>query len=531
MMKFFNTAGPVNKDIHYKIDPLTRWKLDEILTLIKQQKYFLLHSPRQTGKTSCMLALQEHLNAANDYVAIYANFESGQASRNDIAVGLNGILFELISRSARVLGQKLPFTAKSMLNDAGPTDALNAALQALCAFSEKPVVLFIDEIDSLIGDTLISVLRQLRAGYDSRPEHFPISIMLCGVRDIQDYRIHRADKEIITGGSAFNIKAESLTLGNFSQTETIKLLNEHTKETGQQFAKGVAEYIHDQTGGQPWLVNAVAYEVTFKMEENRDPKVVITEDKVREAINRVIVSKATHIDQLAHKLSEPRVHRVILPIILGESIEANEDDLSYCVDLGLIKNSDVGYIISNPIYREVIPRELSTVRQAAFKTHFSPQWIREDNSLDTDKLFELFTDFWRENSEIWGTKIAGYEEAAPHLVFQAFLQRVANGAGYVRREYALGRKRTDLYLEWHGGDKVAPKKQRVIIELKIMRKKDKLETLKQTAIAQTAEYSKRCNGTENHILIFDRDETTDWHEKVFKETVQHDGMTFKIWGV
>ena len=84
-------------------------------------------------------------------------------------------------------------------------------------------------IDALIGDTLISVLRQLRSGYDKRPKVFPISIILCGIRDIKDYRIHRSNNDIITGGSAFNIKAESLRLGNFSKENTKNLLLEHTK--------------------------------------------------------------------------------------------------------------------------------------------------------------------------------------------------------------------------------------------------------------------------------------------------------------
>jgi len=69
-------------------------------------------------------------------------------------------------------------------------------------------VLLVDEIDTLIGDTLIAVLRQLRAGYHRRPKSFPQSVVLCGVRDVRDYRIHSAaDGALVTGGSAFNVKA------------------------------------------------------------------------------------------------------------------------------------------------------------------------------------------------------------------------------------------------------------------------------------------------------------------------------------
>ena len=153
-----------------------------------------------------------------------------------------------------------------------------------CATLSKPLVLLVDEIDALIGDTLISVLRQIRSGYDKRPDHFPQSVILCGVRDIRDYRIH-SDKEktIITGGSAFNIKAESLRLGNFIQTEVDQLLEAHTQETGQKFDTRAKDLIWNYTQGQPWLVNALAYETCFKMKEARDRKQVITEDKVIQA--------------------------------------------------------------------------------------------------------------------------------------------------------------------------------------------------------------------------------------------------------
>ena len=430
-MKFFNTAGPVNKDMHYKIDPLHRWDLEEILHLVKQEKYFILHAPRQTGKTSCMLALQDYLNASGEYNAIYLNVEGAQAARNDVERGIGAIVNNL-SRSVNNSAQEVRLM--EIVNENKCDDALNAALQYISESSPKPIVLFIDEIDSLVGDTLISVLRQIRASYEKRPGKFPASLVLCGVRDIQDYRIQRSNQDIITGGSCFNIKAESLRLGNFTRDDVHTLLMEHTLETGQKFDDGVADYIFEQTDGQPWLVNAVAYEVTFKMKENRDHSVLLTKDMVSIAINRLIVSRAVHLDQLADKLKEDRVRRVILPMILNEEASgAFDTDREYCVDLGLIKDSPRGFVIANAIYQEIIPREISRTKQEDFKTRFAPQWIQPDGSLDTSLLFELFTDFWRTNSEIWSKSMSGYEEAAPHLVFQAFLQRVANGCGFVRR--------------------------------------------------------------------------------------------------
>ncbi|MEA1911700.1 MAG: PD-(D/E)XK nuclease domain-containing protein, partial [Spirochaetota bacterium] len=350
---------------------------------------------------------------------------------------------------------------------------------------------------------------------------------------IKDYRIRTSGQEIITGGSAFNIKAESLRLGNFTKDDVKNLLLEHTRETGQVFEDEVASYLFDETDGQPWLVNAIAYELTFKMKENRDHEVVLTKVMTEIARNRVILSRATHLDQLADKLSEDRVRRVILPMLQNIESKHNNDDKEYCIDLGLIKNSSRGLVIANNIYREIIPRELTNSRQDDFLMRFSPDWVSDDGSMDTEILFNMFTQFWRENSEIWASNIAGYQEAAPHLVFQAYLQRVANGGGYVFREYGLGRGRTDLMLKWRpsASSGTSSNEQRIVIELKVYSKGVSLKTLKEKALVQTLEYAKKSGSTENHIIIFDRDDQTDWREKLYTETCEFEGESFKIWGV
>jgi len=532
-MKFFNTAGPVNQEEHYKLDPLHRWDLEETLFLIQQKKYFVLHAPRQTGKTSCLLALQDYLNKSGNYNCIYLNVEGAQVARNDIAKGMKTILSQLCEEGKVCSQHSLPFTPASIIESSGAGDSLHSILRQLCEFSAKPLVLFIDEIDALVGDTLISVLRQLRSGYNNRPYKFPVSLILCGVRDIKDYRIYRSDGDIITGGSCFNIKSESLRLGNFSKDEVHKLLMEHTIETGQKFEDGVCDYIFGQTDGQPWLVNALAFELTFKMKENREPSILITKEMTKIAVNRIIVSRAVHLDQLADKLKEDRVRRVVLPMILGSDEGlANPDDEEYCIDLGLIKKGQKGLVIANPIYNEIIPRELTKSKQTNFLSRFDPQWINSDGSLNTRMLFNLFGDFWRKNTDIWKKDMSGYQEAAPHLVFQAFLQRVANGCGHVSREYALGRGRTDLFLEWEG-----PSIQRVVIELKIMRKRDGFETCRQEALEQTLEYAKKCSGSEYHkvechIIIFDRDKKmAEWQNGLFSKTVEHEGIETTLWGM
>jgi len=57
-------------------------------------------------------------------------------------------------------------------------------MSRLATYAPHPVVLLIDEIDALVGDTLILVLRQIRSGYDTRPSNYPSTVILCGVRDV-----------------------------------------------------------------------------------------------------------------------------------------------------------------------------------------------------------------------------------------------------------------------------------------------------------------------------------------------------------
>jgi hypothetical protein len=98
-MRLFNTEGPNVEEDHYCLPPLARWDLEEILTLIDQKKYFLLHAPRQTGKTTCLLALAEYLNRGGRYRAVYANIEPAQAARENVAMGMAAAV-EQIARGA-----------------------------------------------------------------------------------------------------------------------------------------------------------------------------------------------------------------------------------------------------------------------------------------------------------------------------------------------------------------------------------------------------------------------------------------------
>jgi DNA polymerase III delta prime subunit len=524
--RFFNTTGPIRKEKNYSIDPLTRVDLDGILSLIDQEKYFVLHAPRQTGKTSLLIALMNYLNKQGKYKTLYVNIEAAQAARENVSEGMQTILTALAQSSIFYLKDSFfKDNWKQIFAGSVGLFALNEALSQWCQQSEKPVALFIDEVDSLVGDTLISLLRQLRSGYPMRPGMFPQSIILCGVRDVRDYRMH-SDKEkaVITGGSAFNIKDRSLRLGNFSPEEIKTLYEQHTKETGQVFHQDVFPLVWEQTEGQPWLVNALAKEVCFEMKAGRDRKNEITVDMMIQAKENLILRRDTHLDQLTDKLKEKRVRGVIEPILasLDEIDRLPDDDVEYVVDLGLIKKKP-HLTIANRIYREIIPRQLTYTTQLKI-TQDGSWYMDRQGRLEMDKLLTAFQDFFRKHFESW-VEGFDYAEAGPQLLLQAFLQRIVNAGGRVEREYGLGRQRTDLLVVWPYKTGV----QQVVLELKL--RYGGLETTIKEGLEQTRVYMDKCGAKQGYLLIFNRSPKASWEEKIFHREKTYKGMKIKIYGM
>ena len=530
-MRFFNTTGPVVPADHYCIPPLQRVNLEEVLALIRDKRYFVLHAPRQTGKTSALLALRDLLNegAEGAYRCVYVNVESAQTARENVERGMRAILGSLGTRTRRTLGdESLARLWPAVLTTFGPEGALQEVLVRWAEADPTPTVLLIDEIDTLVGDTLIAVLRQLRAGYDERPDGFPQSVILCGVRDVRDYRIRSsAENTVITGGSAFNVKAASLRIGDFSETEVRHLVAQHTAETRQPFAEAALQEAWALTSGQPWLVNALAQEACFADAAGRDRSRAITAEAIHAARERIILRRETHLDQLTDKLQEERVKRVIAPLLSGSDAAETirPDDLQYVRDLGLVAR-DTPVRIANPIYREVIPRDLTWTTQE-YLPHDPTWYLDTDGGLNLTGLLTAFQGFFREHSEHWIERFQ-YREAGPQLLLQAFLQRIVNSGGRVEREYGLGRMRTDLLIVWPAG---APPEQTrwMVIECKVLR--GSLERTIREGLEQARAYMDLCGAAEGHLVIFDRTPGKAWKEKLFRREETGNGGPITVWGM
>jgi hypothetical protein len=493
---------------------------DELMKLIDSEQYFIIHAAHQSGKTTLLKALTRQINAEGKYYALYCSLEAIER----FTVQAEGIP-EIVKRIAFCIeNQYLPEGFAKNADYTNISGVLNTSLVRYCRSLDKPLVLFFDEADCLSGDTLITFLRQLCDGYVNRPDvPFVHSLALVGMRNLRGYNGDiRPDCESLERVSPFNIVAEYIDLRNFLPAEVAELYAQHTAETGQVFEPEAVDYVFEQTLGQPWLVNAIAREAVVKIlrEDYSQP---VTRNLVERAIQNIILARGTHFDSLIERLRDPRVRKVIEPLILGEEAEDKlSDDYLYTKNLGLIREINRKVEPANPIYAELIVRALSWNAQDSIAgTHedYTISRYLRDGKLDMDFLIQDFQEFWRENGEIWinryKTKLYQYDEAAPHLVLQAFLQRILNGDGHIIREMALGSKRADLCVVYDG--------HKYPIELKISQNMRKsIDPLK-----QISEYMDKVGSNTGWLVTFDRDTGKSWDVKIYmwKEYVDEKEIT------
>jgi hypothetical protein len=508
MERFFNTAGPCNQRSHYMLP--WRERLPDMKRLIDQELYFVVHAPRQVGKSTSFIHLAQELTEGGTYAALLASCETGQTARSDVMAGVMAIIQSIRSNAEYFLPEELR-PPDSDLDGVAAESRLGVFLKRWSLACPRPVVLFLDEIDALLDESLLSVLRQLRDGYFRRPTSFPHSMALIGLRDVRDYKI-KLRPEVPTAGtsSPFNVKVRSIRLRDFTAEEVAQLYRMHTEETGQQWSDEAVARAFELTQGQPRLANALAYQICS--EDLTDRTQVIGVEHIEAAKDALIERRDTHLDSLVARLNEERVRKVIEPILTGDvSFDPTfNDDFSFVRDLGLVVERDGTRRIANPIYQEIIPRILSYQIQTAIP--LDPRWfVADDGTLDLAKLIDGFLEFWQENGEVL---LAGmpYQEAAPHLVFMAYLQRVVNHGGRIEREFAVGTKRADLVVEFGG--------RKDVIELKLASASKAL----QRGLEQVFWYAKRLGREIGYLIIFDPKSDNPWEERGEIEQVEHQGV-------
>ncbi len=514
----FNTSGPCIPGEHYMLPPERR--LGAVQELIEQRKYFTLHAGRQTGKTTSLMWLERHLNASGRWRALRVDLQTAR-EQPEPAAAMRTIL-ENIDRALHLRhpGLARPDAEEVEAALRNPATALLAYLSRLTALDQRPLVLLLDEADGLVGPAMVSFLTQLRQGYIERSEApFPASVALVGQRQVRDYVLTTEDRKTVSWlgtTSPFNVTAEAMTLAPFAEAEVNELLGQHTGDTGQRFEPEAGRRIWELGRGHPWLTNALADQIVRR--DVKDRSVPIAALHVEAAKETIILERRTHIDSLVARLREPRVRRILEPMLAGTNLPAEplDDDVSYLLGLGLVRVERGELQIANPIYREVIPRALTWTLQISI--HQPTEWyVLPDGALDLPKLMAAWQSFWRKDGHLAAEGFS-YREAGPHLMLMAFLQRVVNGGGRIEREYALGRGALELMIFW--------KDARHAIEVKLRRDTD----TEVEALDQIARYLDRAELGEGWLVMFDLRKDVSWADKQLVRELEHEGKKIRLVG-
>ena len=328
-------------------------RLPGVRDLVSRGDYFVVHAPRQTGKTTALQALVSEINAKGDMFALYCTLESLQ-NRSD-PMQTNYAIRDLVADNVEMSPfYKAVSGAPELREERGGIGlAVRTVLQNVCRAIDKPVVVFFDEADCLVGDALISFLRQLRDGYVNRKMiPFPKSIALVGMLDVRDYKAQiRPDGQSLGQISPFNIIAEDMLIPNFTESDIAALYAQHTAETGQRFADGVVEAVWRWTRGQPWLVNAIANDCVAKIHGNRFDETITVED-VEAAKEAIIRKNSVHLDYLFDMANSQWIKPFVDAGFQGKLDVEQRNEKAYKVlsGLGLFRDVDGMLEFTNPLY-------------------------------------------------------------------------------------------------------------------------------------------------------------------------------------
>ncbi len=146
MARFFNTAGVCEPRKHYMLPP--RRRLPGVMTLIDEEAYFVVHAPRQSGKTTCFHHLARELTAAGRYAALLTTCETARTAGDDVGRGVNIVLHAVSEDARKDLPEELRPRPPETFASLPAEMQLNRYLADWCERSSRPVVLFLDEIEA-----------------------------------------------------------------------------------------------------------------------------------------------------------------------------------------------------------------------------------------------------------------------------------------------------------------------------------------------------------------------------------------------
>ncbi|MDR1856888.1 MAG: AAA-like domain-containing protein [Desulfovibrio sp.] len=496
--KRFNIEGPCDPERHYMVPALERLRIARDIAI--RGDYFLIHAPSQSGKSTFSEQIVNEINKTNDFHAIYCSLEPLNEF-SDVNDGLS-IIIDIINNEIECSHYLSSFGIERQ-KSGSLISGIRLALHNIAKAIDRKLIVFFDDVDCIHDEILITFLSQIRVGFNYRRKlMFPWSIAYIGLSSLHSYKVRlNAKCEDPETASPFNIIAESFRLESFDERQVELLYKQHTDATGQKFTPDAMKCAFYWSNGQPWLVNALAHQVV-ENDLRLDYSKVITAEHFNEAVHAILGRNDPHIGYLFEVLEDPRVERVVDPMLCGENYVSDSffDDLTYCLDIGLLSKNASGDICpSNPIYCEAIVWTLSFDIQADLPETIVYKWMDEEN-FDISSLLKEFQKFWYVHIKTC-KKHYSYKQSVQQLSLLGFIQGVIIDAAELKYELALGSFRVGVCVIYEG--------TAYPIEIRQAN-----TTSMPDALEQLSRYIDRCGAYEGWLVVFDRSKSRSRDEKI-----------------
>ena len=504
-MKEFNTTGLCNPNKHYMVDISN--KLYDIKKLVEKEKYFIINRPRQYGKTTTLLALENNLK--DKYLVISISFE-----------GIGNVVFsterefcrkfiELIEINLEYYNENLNKKLLDLSKNIDDFVSLSRTISSFIKEIDKEVILIIDEVDkSSDNQIFLDFLGMLRNKYLDREKGRGVtfkSVILAGVYDIKNLKLKLRPDEERKYNSPWNIAVPFNVDMSLSEKGIEGMLKEYKNDKNLNFdTLKAAEFIYFYTSGYPFLVSRICQIIDEVL------NVVWNEETMIKAVKLLLKEKNTLFDDVIKNMENNKdLREYIFDIVFnGEEKEFNIDNplIDLGVTFGYFKQEDEKVKISNRLLEQrlynyfITKLKIKNVAGYNIKSDFI-----EGNGLNIEKILLRFQQFMKEQ---YSSEDSKFIERQGRLIFLAFIKPIINGVGFDFKEVQISEeKRLDVVIVYNNN--------KYIIELKIWRG----EKYHQRGLQQLADYLDINEQNKGYLLIFNFNKDKEYK----KEVINNDG--------
>lgn len=483
-------------------------KLNQIIKMVDDGRYFTINRARQYGKTTMLSAITRALK--DRYYVIKLSFESS----DDIFTSLEAFCSSICEDFYDILSltdidSKILNVLEPKLNSQLPLRDFSRRITKVCKLADKPIILLIDEVDKNSNNrVLLGFLGMLRNKYLNMVDgldHSFKSVILAGVYDIKNLKLKFRSEEEARYNSPWNIATDFNVDMSFNPKEIATMLVDYEQDyhTGMDI-QAISQEIHNYTSGYPYLVSCICKTIHEKLEQDWSL------NGIQKAIKTIMLDKSTLFDDVIKNINNyPEFGTLVDNILVGgKTVPFNNynPNIELGVIFGVLKSVDNIVCISNRIFEIflydyfIVDRLIKDIVFSKYNGEKS-QFI-ENGKLNMEQVILKFQEFMKCE---YNDSRKSFLEDEGRLLFLCFLKPIINGTGFYYVEpQTRNTTRMDIVVTYGGEEH--------IIELKIWHG-DKLH---QQAYQQLLGYMDNRNQSTGYLITFsfnkDKEYTSSWND-------------------